>query len=244
MRKGILVSLLIMMIFAMIVFQIVSAENSKEKDIYGELQAKIVKFDPKSEVVRLRTENRRTFKEKKGKLVTFISTEPLNYFEDDNRLQPIETKLASEKAVKEVIKPLRSGASGQKRQDGAGFRYKHHALRNSVKARFAETSDGGTQLERKGHTLEFILKHQKKSKGTINKNRIKYAKVMNNCDLVYTILPGRIKDELIFYSAPKTPVISYKVKVNNQLKPVNGPEGSINLVDASGNIIFNLHPAS
>lgn len=241
MRKGILVSI-VMVVVSLILFQVVLADNLKEKDIYIELQDKIKKFDPKNEVVRLRTENRRTFKDKNGKMVTFISTEPLNYLEDDNQLQPIEINLVSEKAVKEAPKFSIAGASDQKRQGGA-FRYKHHAIKNSVKARFAETSDGGTQIERQGHTLEFILKHQKKSRGTINKNKIKYAKVLNNCDLVYTILPGQIKDELVFYSAPKTPVISYQLKINNKLKPANGPEGSINLVDASGNTIFNLSPS-
>lgn len=242
MRKGILVSVVIA-ILSMILFQVVLAENLKEKNIYIELQDKIKKFDPKNEIVRLRTENRRTFKDKNGKMVTFISTEPLNYRDDDNQLQPIELNLASEKSVKVAPRSFAAGVSSQQRPAGNGFRYKHHALKNSVKARFAETSDGGTQLERQGYTLEFVLKNQKKSRGTINKNKIKYAKVLDNCDLVYTILPGQIKDELIFYSVPKTPVISYKLKINNRLKPKNGPEGSINLVDASGNIIFNLSPS-
>ena len=241
MRKSILVSIVIG-ILAMLLFQAVLAENLKEKDIYIELQDRIKKFDPKNEVVRLRTENRRTFKDKNGKMVTFISTEPLNYLEDDNQLNPIEINLASEKSVKVAPKFSITGTPDQKRQGGV-FRYKHHAIKNSLKARFAENSDGGTQLEHQGHTLEFILKHQKKSRGTINKNQIKYAKVLDNCDLVYTVLPGQIKDELIFSSAPKTPVISYKLKINNKLKPKNGPEGSINLVNDSGSIIFNISPS-
>ena len=241
MRKSILVSIVIG-ILAMLLFQAVLAENLKEKDIYIELQDRIKKFDPKNEVVRLRTENRRTFKDKNGKMVTFISTEPLNYLEDDNQLNPIEINLASEKSVKVAPRSYTAGALVQKRQDGTGFKHKHHALKNSVKARFAETSDGGIMLEYEKHSIEFKFNHQTKRPAKVDKNKVRYRKIFSNCDLEYTVLPGSIKDELIFYSAPKSPVLSFEVDFGD-LKPQNGPEGSINLVDGSGEAIFTIHPS-
>ena len=241
MRKGILVSIVIA-IFSMILFQVVLAENQKEKNIYIELQDKIKKFDPKNEVVRLRTENRRTFKDKNGKMVTFISTEPLNYLEDDHQFQPIELNLASEKSVKMAPRSFAAGVSSQQRPASNGFRYKHHALKNSVKARFAETSDGGIMLEYQNRSIEFKINHKTKRPAKVDKNKIRYKKIFSNCDLEYTVLPGTIKDELIFYSVPQNPVISFEVDFGD-LKPQNGPEGSINLVDGSGEVFFTIHPS-
>lgn len=241
MRKGIFVSMVIAVV-SLILFQVVLAENYKEKDIYIELHDKIKKFDPKNEVVRLRTENRRTFKDKNGKMVTFISTEPLNYRENDNQLQPIELNLASEKSVKVAASSFAAGVSSQQRSTGNGFRYKHHALKNSIKARFAETSDGGIMLEYQNRSIEFKFNHQTKRPAKVDKNKVRYKKIFSNCDLEYTVLPGTIKDELIFYSVPQNPVLSFEVDFGD-LKPQNGPEGSINLVDDSGEVIFTIHPS-
>lgn len=241
MRKGILISIVIA-ILSVILFQVVLAENLKEKNIYIELQDKIKKFDPKNEVVRLRTEHRRTFKDKNGKMVTFISTEPLNYRDDDNQLQPIELNLASEKSVKVAPRSFTPGVSSQQRPAGNGFRYKHHALKNSVKARFAETSDGGIMLEYQNRSIEFKFNHQTKRPAKVDKNKVRYKKIFSNCDLEYTVLPGTVKDELIFYSVPQNPVLSFAVDFGD-LKPQNGPEGSINLVDGSGEVIFTINPS-
>ncbi|NLY75466.1 MAG: hypothetical protein GX075_09185, partial [Firmicutes bacterium] len=67
-------------------------------------------------------------------------------------------------------------------------------------------------------------------------------KIFSNCDLEYTVLPGMIKDELIFYSAPKNPILSFEVDFG-ELQPKNGVEGSIDLVDDSGKAVFTIHPS-
>lgn len=228
MRRGLIITG-VLVVLMVSVFQWVFAETRKGET----LQERLARYPLKNELTHLRTENRRTFKEPDGKLITFIATEPLNYRDDNERFQPIEINLKSDT-------PLKSNSTtGQK---GSKARFRHHALKNSIKAWFAEKSDGGLMLEYKKHSIEFLFDHPRKRRAKISKNKIRYPNIFDNCDLEYTVLPGRIKDELIFRSVPKTPVLSFKVNLNG-LKTENGPEGSINLVDASGKVIFTILPS-
>lgn len=228
MRRGLIITGVILVLMVS-VFQWVLAETRKSET----LQERLAKYPLKNELTHLRTENRRTFKEKDGKLITFIATEPLNYRDDNNRFEPIEINLKSDNSGKS------SPATGQR---GIKDRFRHHALKNSIKARFAEESNGGLMLEYQKQSIELLFNHPHKRRAKISKNKIQYPKIFDNCDLEYTILPGRVKDELIFRSAPKTPVLSFKVSLNG-LKTQNGPGGSINLADASGKVVFTILPS-
>ena len=209
------------------------AQKAEKTSAFERLQAAIGKMEPKNELLKQRTLNRRVFKKKDGKIVSFIATDPLNYLDDDNQWNPIDVKLISEAQVK----------SDKKGKTGIAARFPHHVLKNSIKARFSNQSDGGVQLEYKKHAIEFVLGHKNKRQASIDNNKIQYKKVFDNGDLVYTILPGKVKDEIIFYSLPKTPVITYKVTMSEKLVPQTGPEGSVNLTDSTGNAIFQLLPA-
>ncbi|HEX3044836.1 MAG TPA: Ig-like domain-containing protein, partial [Bacillota bacterium] len=215
------------------IVQISFAQKVEKTNSIDRLQAALKTMDPKNEVVQLRAINRRTFKMKDGKQVTFIATDPLNYLEDDNQLQPIDVNVISDSKAKTAKAVNRNGKA----------KYRHRALRNSVKAQFPDDSDGGVQLEYKKYSVEFVLGHQHKRTAVIEKNKVRYKKVFDNGDLVYTVLPGTIKDEIIFYSIPKTPVISYKLQMSKKLTPKNAPGGAINLIDANGQAIYQLMPA-
>jgi hypothetical protein len=209
------------------------AQNAEKTSATDRLQAALEKMDSQNELVQQRTLNRRAFKKKDGRIISFISTEPLNYLDDDNQYYPIDLKLTSDV-------PVKSNKTGK---TGSDNRFPYHALKNSVKARFSNHSDGGVQLEYKKHAIEFVLGHKNKRQASIDNNKIQYKKVFDNGDLVYTVLSGKVKDEIIFYSLPKTPVISYKVTMSEKLIPQNGSEGSVNLADNTGNAIFQLLPA-
>ncbi|HEX3045042.1 MAG TPA: hypothetical protein VHY08_09815, partial [Bacillota bacterium] len=230
-RKLIVLGFCVMLLILFI--QIAFALKTEKPNAAERLQAKIQAMDPKNEMVDLRTLNRRTFKKKDGKMITFIASEPLNYLEDDNRLYPIDINVTSEK-------PANANKTGKSNEPN---KYRHHVLKNSIKARFTDESNGGVQLEYQKHSIEFVLDHKNKRQATVDKNKIRFNKVFNNGDLIYTILPGQVKDELIFSSPPKTPVISYKLKMSQKLTPQNGPKGSILLVDNTGKAVFELLPA-
>ncbi|MGE5583399.1 MAG: hypothetical protein ACM3X9_12810, partial [Bacillota bacterium] len=232
MRKQLLI-LLMGTVFLGSLVRITLAQKTEKPDAAERLQAALQAMDSREELIQLRTLNRRAFKKKDGKLVTFISTEPLNYLEDDNQLHPIDINLSAEALLK----------ANQAKNGKDKSKYRYHALKNSLKARFSDESDGGAQLEYQKHSVEFVLLHQNKRRAVVEKNKIHYKKVLDNCDLVYTVLPGQVKDELIFSSAPKTPIISYKLNINEKLVPKNGPEGSVELVDAAGKTVFRLLPA-
>lgn len=229
-------------------FQAVLAVDS-EKQTDGSietLQAGIEKMDPENEIIDQRSEYRRSFKDDQGKIVTFIATSPLNYLEDDNQYYPIETNIVAEKAGS---KPMLFRANKAVSNEGADLgelygvqRFRYHAVNNTVKAHFAEKSDSGVVFEYQNKPIIFQIDHQYKRSAKISNNKIRYEKIFDNCDLEYTVLPGGIKDELIFHSLPEKPILSFRVDFGD-LKTEDGPEGSINLVDNAGNVIYTIHPS-
>lgn len=181
------------------------------------------------EFTELRTENSRTFLEKDGRRTTYLSSQPLNYQDEDGKFQPIDTTLASDTVT-----------NGKNTDKQAKFR--HKSLKNTLRARFADDSDQGLVLEHGKNSIRFNIKHRNKRKGAINKNKIRYKGVFDNCDLEYTVLPGIIKDELIFSKLPATPVISYQVDFGG-LKHKRGKDGTIDLIGADGKTAFQLLPS-
>ncbi len=198
------------------------------------LEEKLKEFNEEQELVDLRSEHRRTFRDAGGKRVTIVATEPLNYLDADQRYYPIDTRLS------DVSKT--SGAGLKNLAKAAEPQYPFVAEKNSIQSRFGEFSTDGAQMEYQGHQVSFVLDHPQPRQGKIDGNKIRYRKIFDNCDLEYTILPGKVKDELIFYSVPKSPVISFKVSFND-LTPRNGKDGAINLVDANGEPVFTILPS-
>lgn len=234
--KKILLALFLSITILISIFHLVLAIEKDEV-----LEEKLAKYSADNELIHLRTENRRSFKDKNGQMVTFLSTDPLNYFDDNQQLQPIETSLTTEPSFKSG-KSQRSANKNIDRTNVEKSKYPHAALKNSIQARFADFSDGGVLYKYKNEKIEFVLNHKNKRQAKIHKNKIRYEKIFDNCDLEYTVLPGKVKDELIFYSVPKTPVISFKVNFN-QLKPKNGANGGVDLVNESGERIFSVLPS-
>lgn len=247
MRKGILFAVVTLLLF-LIMFQAVLAVDSEEQvdGSIEELQAAIEKMDPENELIDQRSEFRRSFRDNQGRIVTYIATCPLNYLGDDNQYYPIETNIVDEKAGP---KPMLFQANKAVNNEDTklselygGERFRYHAVKNTVKAHFAEESDSGVVFEYQNKPILFQFDHQYIRSAKISNNKIRYEKIFDNCDLEYTVLPGGIKDELIFYSLPEKPVLSFKVDFGD-LKPEDGPEGSINLVDNAGNVIYTIHPS-
>jgi hypothetical protein len=181
------------------------------------------------ELTELRTENSRTFIEKDGRKTTYLSLQPLNYQDENGKFQPIDTTLASDTVT--------NVKNNDKR---ANFR--HKSVRNTLRARFADDSDEGLVLEHGKNSIQFNIKHRNKRKAAINKNKIRYNGVFDNCDLEFTVLPGMVKDELIFSKVPSTSVISYQVDFNG-LKHKRGKDGTIDLIGADGKTAFRLLPS-
>lgn len=230
--------LLLVLIFFLSILQFALAESMETLEAGESLQAALESMNPEAELVHLRSINQRTFTTENGGRITFISTEPLNYVTDDAQLQPIDINVSSADIDKST-RTLSIAAKGENKEN----KYKYHALKNSIKAWFAQESTGGVRLEYDQKAIEFVLDHQNVSRARLDKNKVKYEQVFTDCDLVYTALPGRVKDELIFYSMPQTPVISYRLKMDEKLVPRNGPEGTVELVDETGKAVFQLLPA-
>ena len=201
-------------------FQVTIAQDNTDQANNQQLLAQLKK---QTELTDLRTENSMTFQDKSGRKTVYLSDIPLNYQEKDGKYFPIETKLISDKVTK-------------------GLKFRHRALKNVLQAQFADFSDGGLLLNHGKSRIEFWIQHPYKRKAVISKNKIRYEKVFKNGDLQYTVLPGSVKDELIFSSVPAEPIISYKVDFGN-LKHKTAKDGTIELVDENGKTVFNLLPS-
>jgi hypothetical protein len=224
MRKNLVIILGVGLLLLMTIFHLALADNTA----VNSLDAKLEKYNKNKELVGLRTENSRTFLEKDGRKTVILANEPLNYQNDDGRYYPIDLNLTSDKAI---------------RNDTLGKnRFRHKSLKNSIKMNFAEKSADGLILTQGNHQINFTLKHKFNRTGKVTKNKIRYSKVFDNCDLQYTVLRGRIKEDLIFTRVPTTAIISYKVEFPG-LRPKNGKWGSVNLVDRDGKIIFRILPS-
>lgn len=199
--------------------------------------------EEEEEIASLRAEHRRSFRKADGRQVTVISTEPLNYFDDDQQYYPIETQLtATSAAPSKTTTAQTPGAKSRTLAKAARSPYAFVAEKNAIKARFAETSTGGAEFEYKNQAIHFTLDHSRSSRGRIDGNKIRYPKVLEDADLQYTILPGKVKDELIFERAPKSPVITFRVSLND-LTPRSGKGGTIDLVGPDGEAVFTILPS-
>ncbi|HBR33313.1 MAG TPA: hypothetical protein DD734_01675, partial [Firmicutes bacterium] len=246
MRKVIGFAFVTLLILFLLFQAVLAVDSEKQTDGALEtLQAEIEKMDPENEIIDQRSEFRRSFRDKQGKIVTFIATSPLNYLEGD-QYYPIETNIVDEKArLKPMLFRANKAVSNEDTDPSelyGGERFRYHAVKNTVKAHFAEKSDCGVVFEYQNKPILFQFDHQYKRSAKISNNKIRYEKIFDNCDLEYTVLPGGIKDELIFYSLPENPVLSIKVDLG-ELKPEDGPEGAINLVDNAGDVIYTIHPS-
>lgn len=247
MRKSLFVTFLTLLLLFSI-FQVVIAVDSEKpaEDFIEKFQAEIKKMDPDKELIDQRSEYSRSFRDNHGKTVTFIATYPLNYLGEDNKYYPIETDIVDEN-LKTKFKLFQAlEADGDEEKYGGDLyqvdRFRYYAVKNMVKAYFAEDSEGGVLFEYQNKPIFFQLEPQYKRSAKIDKNKIRYEKIYENCDLEYTVFPGGVKDELIFYSLPERPVLSFKVDFGD-LKPEHGPDGAVHLVDNSGNVIYIIHPS-
>ncbi|HEX3046899.1 MAG TPA: Ig-like domain-containing protein [Bacillota bacterium] len=195
------------------------------------ITAQLEELGKKKEVEALRTENSRTYEEKDGQKTVFITAEPLNYLGNDGKYYPIDINLTSAPQPKNT-----------KTSKSNNNKYRHQAFKNALRTSFSDDSSDGIVLEHGKERIEFAIKHQTNRKAVINKNKIRYEKVFENADLEYTILPGCLKDELIFKSVPKTPIISYKVNFGG-LKHQTAKDGTIQLLNAEGKPVFDLLPS-
>ncbi len=217
--------LMMVVILILTGLQLALAQNPKNKGGKPDLQ-RLLKL---KELSGLRTEKSRTFLEKDGRKTVYLSAQPLNYQESDGKYYPIDTSLVSDNVAKAKINDKHA-------------RFRHKSLKNVLRTRFADNSDEGLILEHGKNSIQFIIKHQNRRKAVVKNNKIRYNKVFDNCDLEYTVLPGALKDELIFSKVPTTPVISYQVNFNG-LRHKKGKNGVIELMDAAGKTVFNLMPS-
>jgi hypothetical protein len=142
------------------------------------------------EQIDLRTENTRTYLNTNGIKTVFLSGAPLHYRERNGRFQSIETRLVSRNS----------------RSEFAAI-----ATRNTIKAYFGHTAAQGIRLENGDDFLEFAPLHSRPSPAIVRANRVTYHRVSPGIDLSYTILPGRIKEELILHSTPKDGIFQFRV---------------------------------
>ncbi|HBE79016.1 MAG TPA: hypothetical protein DDW65_14765, partial [Firmicutes bacterium] len=224
MRKNLVIILGVSALLLMTIFHLALADNTE----INSLDAKLEKYSKSKELSGLRTENSRTFLEKDGRRTVILANEPLNYQGDDGKLYPVDLNLASDKAIK-------NDTFGKNR-------FRHKSLKNTIKMNFAEKSADGLIVKQGNHQINFTLKHKYNRVGKITKNKIRYGKVFDNCDLQYTVLRGRVKEDLIFTSVPTTAIISYKVEFPG-LRPQNGKWDRVNLVNQDGKIIFRILPS-
>lgn len=226
MKRRILIILGIMMLISLVP---VFAKEGKATLLVTKLE----QDDENLEIEELRTENSRTFKNRHGRRITVFSSEHLNYRTTDGRYKRINTKIVKTEQIANSAKSKRNASVT------TVDRFPYKALENSIQAEFADSSEDGLLLSNGEHRIQFIIRHSNKRKAVVTENKIKYAKVFDNCDMVYTVEPGKIKDELIFYSAPKNPVITYQVNLNG-LKHIKGRNGEIYLIDAMGRRVMTL----
>ncbi len=88
MRKSIIIVGAIALLL-MLGFHLVQAAVPKKETI----DERLAKYNKHKEFIGLRTENSRTFLEKDGRKTVILSTEPLNYRDENNQLQPIDLNL-------------------------------------------------------------------------------------------------------------------------------------------------------
>jgi hypothetical protein len=224
MRKGFMMAGIITLL-PVILFQLTWAEVPKPETI----AEKLTKFGKQRDIPKLRTENSRTYEAKDGKRTLFLATQPLNYQGDDGEFYPIDTNLVSDRVT-------------PKEKGDANKRFRHKALKNVLRAQFSDNSDDGILLEHGAYQIQFNIRHKHRRTAAIKKNKIRYHKVFDNADLQYTVEPGRVKDELIFTSAPTSSILSFKVNFG-KLKSKKGKNGTIELVDEKGKMIFTIAPS-
>lgn len=240
MKKGFIVALLAFILFGGVWQDREAVAEAGETP--ATLEAKLEELEEEEEIISLRAEHRRTFQDADGRRVTVIATEPLNYLDDDQQFYPIETQLTDTTKTSDTSSSKTSAAGARTLSKAANPQYPYVAEKNAIKARFAGTSAGGAQMEYKNQAIGFILDHPHSRRAQIDGNKIRYPNVFDAADLQYTVLPGKIKDELIFERAPTTPVITFRVNLND-LAPRSGKDGAIDLVGPDGEAIFTILPS-
>src|SRR5690606_41178029 len=65
-------------------------------------------------------------------------------------------------------------------------RFRYRAEKNTVKAYFAEKSDGGVVFEYQNKPIFFQFENQHQRSAKIDKNKIRYEKIYDNCDLLFS----------------------------------------------------------
>lgn len=235
--------------FAIMVFLILTPAAFSESEAENEADIVTTQLEELKkesvEIISLRTENSKTFQQPDGKKSIFLSTVPLNYQGEDGLFYEIATDIE----VQEQTFVLQTNTFGTRTagliSGGRNLNpeiFPYRALKNTIKAYFPAESDGGLLLQHEEVLLFFSLKHENKREAKVEKNRIKYERVFANGDLQYTVFPGEVKEEVIFYSPPETPVLSYKVELDG-LRYQNGENGSIDLIDEHGNTVFSIKQA-
>ena len=201
-------------------------------------------FSGKEEIVELRSENSRTY-EADGKRTVFLSTKPLNYQASDGKYYPINSKIST---PQQKSNPLRSFMAMSSSADNINNsttetnedKYPFKSLENTLQAEFGRTSKGGVILKHGAAKIEFVIEHPNESMGEVSENKIRYPKIFDHCDLEFTTLPGEIKDELIFYEAPETPVLKYRINLNG-LKYRMTKDGAVEIIDDTNEVVFKFN---
>lgn len=149
MRKVLFFAFLALLLFFSLLQVVIAVDSEKPaEDPLEKLQAEIKKMEPEKELIEQRSEYSRSFRDNQGNVVTFIATSPLNYLGEDNQYYPIETDIVAENSRPKFMLFQSTSNADRSQEDHIGKRadvnrFRHHAVKNTVKAYFAEDSEGG-----------------------------------------------------------------------------------------------------
>jgi RHS repeat-associated protein len=147
--------------------------------------------------------------------VTRIYSAPVNYRGSDGEWHPIDTSLVS-------------GVGG----------YENAA--NSFALRIPESLTAGVSLTSGGDSLSFSLDGAATAPAAVSGSTATYNEVLPSTDLSYTSLPDGVEEVATLKDAAAPEGLSYQLSLSAGLEPRAASNGSIAIVEASGQVAFAL----
>ena len=153
------------------------------------------------------------FLEPNGTFTQEIYPESIFYQDNQKKWVPIENKLVN--------------------ANEGDFKVKNKA--NSFGLDFGDNAK--MRFEEKDMFIEIEPKGAKPSKGTVNENKIKYAKILPQVDIEYTSKNDEIKEDIILLNPEAANTFTFNVKTKNLKIQKDSKTGILNLHDNKGNLV-------
>lgn len=170
------------------------------------------------ELVDRRTEFSRTWKTTDGRLVTRVSSVPLNWRDQAGALHPFDLA-------------LREDAAGRPVGDVGG-----------ASVRLPQSLDGperSTEVIHRGRRISLEIEGAA-GEATKRSGVLEFAGALRGVDRRLSLRPGTVKEELVLLSADSPRAFTYRLGLSPGLEPSVAEDGSIAVTDRSGDPVFSI----